>query len=71
MIYGKVKLQRDTDGTREQTAMSTREHPGHPQCPCRILDTESDDLGDQLFVSKNGKVSEFKNFSDDKQQQND
>ena len=66
-----MKLHRETDGTREQPAISTREHPGHPQCPCLVLDTDSDDLGNQLFVSKNGKLSEFKMFSDDKQQQND
>ena len=40
------------------------------QCPCLVLDTESEDLGDQFFVSKNGKLSEFRMF-DDKQQQND
>ena len=71
MIYEEVKLQRETDGTREQTAISTREYPGHPQCPCLILGSEPDDLGDQLFVSKNDKLSEFKMFSDDKQQRND
>ena len=44
VIYEEMKVQRETDGTREQTTISTREHPGHPQCPCLILDTESDDL---------------------------
>ena len=37
VIYEEVKVQRETDGIREQTAISTREHPGHPQCPCLIL----------------------------------
>ena len=63
VIY-EIKVQRETDGTREQTAISTREHPGHAQCPGLFLeDTESDDLGDQLFVSKNYKISELKMFS--------
>ena len=30
VIYEEVQLQKETDGTREQTAISTREHPGHP-----------------------------------------
>ena len=59
-----MKVQREANDTRGQTtAIFTREHPGHPQCPCLIQDTESDDLGDQLFASKNGKLSEFKMFS--------
>ena len=65
VIYVEMKLQRETDGTGEQTAISTREHPGHPNCSCLTLDTESDDFGNQLFVSKNGKLSEFNLFSDD------
>ena len=58
VIYEEMK-------TRERTAISTREHPGHPpQCPRPILDTEFDDLGaDQLFVSESGKFSELKMFS--------
>ena len=63
VIYGEMKVQREADGTRGQTAISTLEHPGSPQCPCLILDTEPGDLGDQLFVSKNGKLSELKMFS--------
>ena len=63
VIYEEMKVRRETDGTREQTAISSREHPGDPQCPCLILDSGSDDLGDQLFVSKKGKLSESKVFS--------
>ena len=47
-----VKLARQTNGTREQTAISTRGHPEHLQCQWLVLDTDSDDLGDQLCVSK-------------------
>ena len=63
VIYEEMKAQTGTDATMEQTAISTREHPGRLQYPGLILDTESDDLGDQLFVSKNGKLSEFNMFS--------
>ena len=41
--------------------MSTREHPGYPQCPCLVLDTESEDLVD--FRIENGKPSQIKMFS--------